>query len=90
MSDRVVRMLDGTEAQGMGVVLAVLEHAETEPPRPWTVTCSEGQLMDGEGAVWTVDGGQAVRLLALACQCGCTELTTYKDGVEISRFVGVR
>ncbi|MFF1906014.1 hypothetical protein [Kitasatospora sp. NPDC058218] len=90
MTDRVVRMLDGTEAQGVRVALAVLGHAKTEPPRPWTVTCSEGQLMDGDGAVWTVDGGQAARLLVLTCPCGCTELTTYRSGVETSRFVGVR
>ncbi|MFB7474576.1 hypothetical protein [Kitasatospora sp. NPDC056184] len=82
--------MDGTEAQGVGVVLAVLRHAETEPPRPWTVACSEGRLLDGDGAVWTIEDGQAVRLLALPCRCGCTELTTYKDGAEISRFVGVR
>ncbi len=87
MSERVARMLDGTEAQGMGIVLAVLEHVEAEPPKPWTVLCAAGQMLDGDGAVWEAEGGQAVRLLALSCACGCTELTSHKSGVEIARFI---
>ncbi|WP_330347498.1 hypothetical protein [Streptomyces sp. NBC_00582] len=82
-----VRTLDGTEAAGTVLVLAVLEHAETAPRGPFTAELGMAAVVDGDGAVWFVGEGDVGRLVPLACACEHVELTTYKDGAEISRTV---
>ncbi|GGT86479.1 hypothetical protein [Streptomyces coeruleorubidus] len=84
-----VRTLDGTEAAGTQLVLAVLEHAETAPVGPWTAQLGMAAVVDGSGAVWFVGTDDVGRLVSLPCECEHVELTTYKDGAEISRTVGV-
>ncbi|MEU4487355.1 hypothetical protein AB0H94_21165 [Streptomyces purpurascens] len=84
-----VRTLDGTDAAGTQLVLAVLEHAESAPVGPWTADLGRAAVLDGSGAVWFVGTGDVSRLVSLPCACGHTELTTYRDGAEISRTVCV-
>ncbi|WP_435245868.1 hypothetical protein [Streptomyces sp. NRRL F-5630] len=82
-----IRALDGRQAAGTGLVLDMLEHAEFAPPGPWTVDTGRAAVLDGEGAVWVIGEGDVSRLLALSCRCGHLELTTYRDGAEVSRKV---
>ncbi|MET7431966.1 hypothetical protein ABZT16_23735 [Streptomyces flaveolus] len=84
-----VRTLDGPEAAGTVLVLAVLEHAERAPDGPWTAQLGMAAVVDGEGAVWFVGDGDVSRLLPLPCACEHVELVTYRDGMEISRTVSV-
>ncbi|MFD8446235.1 hypothetical protein ACFV11_27180 [Streptomyces globisporus] len=87
-----VKAIDGKRAGGLRLLAVVMQHAELSvlPAGRWTSEASEGRLMDPDGAVWFIeDGGLAVqRLRFLLCACECAELTTYRDGVEVSRFVG--
>jgi hypothetical protein len=82
-----VRTLDGTEAAGTQLVLAVLEHAETAPRGPWTADLGRAAVLDGSGAVWFVGEGDVGRLVQLPCACEHVELTTYRDGAEVSRTI---
>jgi hypothetical protein len=82
-----VRTLDGTEAAGLQLVLAVVEHAETAPAGPFTAQLGTAAVADGAGAVWFVGEGEVGRLVPLACACEHVEYTTYRDGAEISRTV---
>jgi hypothetical protein len=84
-----VRTLDGTEAAGTQLVLAVLEHAETAPEGPWTADLGRAAVLDASGAVWFVGTGDVGRLVQLPCACEHFELTTYRKGEEISRTVGI-
>lgn len=85
-----VRVLDGSEAAGMRLLAAVVEHAERVPGGGWSFSAAQRALVDSEGAVWTLsEGGAAVeRLVFLSCPCECGEVTEYRDGEEISRCVG--
>ncbi|MFH0244436.1 hypothetical protein ACGRHY_18930 [Streptomyces sp. HK10] len=83
-----VRVVDGREAVGTLLVLAVLEHAETAPVGPWAASERLGAVADGSGAVWFPQGDGVARLVPLGCRCECAELTTYRRGVETSRIVG--
>ncbi|MCP9209962.1 hypothetical protein [Streptomyces cucumeris] len=87
-----VKPVDGRRAAGARLLAVVMQHAELAalPPGVWTSEASEGRLMDADGGVWFIeDGGRAVqRLRFLLCRCGCAELTTYRDGRELSREVG--
>ncbi|MEU0198754.1 MULTISPECIES: hypothetical protein [unclassified Streptomyces] len=83
-----VHTLDGTEAAGTRLVLAVLEHAETAPVGPFTAELGMAAVVDGDGAVWFVGTDDVGRLVPLGCRCEHVELTTYRDGAEISRTVG--
>lgn len=85
----MVRTLDGTEAAGTSLVLAVVEHAETVPDGPWTAQLGMAAVVDGAGAVWFVGVDEVARLVPLPCSCEHVELTTYSGGVEISRTVTV-
>lgn len=92
MSGRLARAVDGSEAAGMRLVLAVvLAVAETDVtvPRPWTTSVAQRTVLDGAGVMWSVaeDGVTVQRIVALGCRCGCAELTTFGGGVEISRGV---
>jgi hypothetical protein len=82
-----VRTLDGTEAAGLQLVLAVVEHAETVPVGPWTAQLGMAAVVDGEGAVWFVGDGDVGRLVPLGCSCEHVEYTTFIGGLEISRSV---
>ena len=82
-----VRTVDGTEAAGTMLVLAVMEHAEEAPEGPWTAQLGMAAVVDGEGAVWFVGTDDVGRLVPLSCRCEHAELTTYRKGVEISRTV---
>ncbi|MEU6768624.1 hypothetical protein ABZ916_39705 [Streptomyces sp. NPDC046853] len=84
-----VRTLDGTEAAGTSLVLAVIEHAETAPDGPWTAQLGMAAVVDGAGAVWFVGVDEVARLVPLSCACEHAELTTYRRGVEICRSVTV-
>jgi hypothetical protein len=84
----LVRTLDGSEAAGTRLVLAVLEHAETAPDGPWAAHEGMGAVVDGSGAAWFVQGRSVARLVPLGCGCECAELTEFADGVEITRSVG--
>ncbi|MFE1430374.1 hypothetical protein ACFW6C_33120 [Streptomyces fungicidicus] len=82
-----VRTLDGREAAGLQLVLAVLEHAERAPDGPWTADLGMAAVVDGQGAVWFVGADSVDRLVTLSCPCQHAELTTFLDGVEIFRTV---
>ncbi|WP_185931264.1 hypothetical protein [Streptomyces sp. WAC08401] len=83
-----VRTLDGSEAAGTQLVLAVLEHAERAPMGPWTADLGRAAVVDGSGTVWFVGTEDVGRLVPLPCRCEHVEYTTYRDGAEISRTVG--
>lgn len=82
-----VRTLDGSEAAGTVLVLAVLEHAERAPEGPWTADLGMAAVVDGSGSVWFVGDGDVSRLVPLPCRCGHVELTTYRKGAEVSRTI---
>lgn len=82
-----VRTLDGTEAAGTQLVLAVMEHAPAGAHGPWTADLGKAAVVDGEGAVWFVGTDDVGRLVPLSCRCEHVELTTYSRGAEISRTV---
>ncbi|MCF2526748.1 hypothetical protein [Yinghuangia soli] len=93
MTGRLTRPVDGSEAAGMSLVLAVVSAvAETDVmvPRPWTTSAVARSVLDGAGVTWFVDadGATVERMIALDCQCACAELTTFRAGVEIGRCVG--
>ncbi|GEK03507.1 hypothetical protein [Streptomyces sp. 1-11] len=85
----VVRTLDGTEAAGLQLVLAVVQHAPRLPEGPWTADLGMAAVVDGEGVVWFVGEDGVDRLVTLACPCQHAELTTFLDGAEIFRTVTV-
>ncbi|WP_086800578.1 hypothetical protein [Streptomyces caniscabiei] len=92
MDPVLIRTLDGREAAGMRLLLAVIEHVDsTDSLRgPWASEGDERRLMDGRGDVWFVaaDFGSVERVSFLLCPCGCAEVTTYADGAEVGRVVG--
>ncbi|MEH0543267.1 hypothetical protein QA802_09335 [Streptomyces sp. B21-105] len=87
-----VKAIDGKRAGGVRLLAVVVQHAVLSalPPGGWTSEASQGRLMDAQGDVWLVeDGGLCVkRVHMMPCRCACAELTTYRDGVEVSRVVG--
>jgi hypothetical protein len=83
-----VRTLDGTEAAGTRLVLAVLQHAETAPVGPFTAELGMAAVVDGDGVVWFVGTDDVGRLVPLSCVCEHVELTTFSRGAEVSRTVG--
>lgn len=84
-----VRTLDGTEAAGLVLALAVVEHAEGAPEGPWLVNLGDAMVVDGSGTAWFVGTDSVSRLLELSCRCEHWELTTFSRGAEISRTVGM-
>lgn len=88
----LIRPLGGSEAAGMGLLLDVIEHvSSTELLRgPWFSQSNERRLMDGRANVWFVadDRKSVQRVSLLLCPCSCAEVTTYADGIEVSRVVG--
>lgn len=84
-----VRVVEGSDAAGMGVVLRLLEATALEagPVAPLVVNGATGQALDATGAMWSVSSTGAERLTPLGCRCGCVELVEYRDGSEESRFI---
>lgn len=84
-----VRMVEGSEAAGMGVVLRLMEATlfEGSPVAPLTVDGVSGQVLDASGALWSVTPEGAERLVSLGCRCGCAELVRYCGGSEQARFI---
>jgi hypothetical protein len=88
----LIRPLDGREAAGARLLLAVIEHVDsTDTLRgPWVSETDERRIMDGRGDVWFVAGdfGSVQRVSLLLCPCACAEVTTYANGAEVRRVVG--
>ncbi|MFD9255413.1 hypothetical protein [Streptomyces bottropensis] len=88
----LIRTLDGREAAGVRLLLAVIEHVDsTDALRgPWASDSDDRRIMDGRGDVWFVadDFGSVKRVSLLLCPCACAEVTTYAGGAEVGRVVG--